>query len=307
MGVEVAGKQFVTVDLESIARRGCGGQVTSFGAIPEGPRVGVVGSRDPMPEQLAATRDIVAGLVQAGAIVVSGGARGIDEQAHRHTVELGGKTAVVLPAGLLGVDKRQAVLCRFVRTGGGIVMSREKPLSGHMNGSYRRRNAVLVRLIDALVVVCADLRSGTLMTANMARQQQIPVFVVPWRGTDFPSAGSNELLRLGCRLVSDRTGARTLVADLGHNATIDGAAQGWQRYATPKPRGRLPLVVPQGGDSRLVSAIDQALATTLDTGLSLEELVSCTGGTRSELAALLLRLCMDGQLQRASFGRYRRA
>ena len=289
------------------------------GELPaEGPRIAIVGGRAASPTQLAQARALTDGLVAAGAVVVSGGAFGIDAQAHEQAARRGGRTVVALPAGVQRpTPKAHTELFGRVLAANGAIISREAPGSEFGRGMYRRRNRVLVAAVDAVVVVCAQRRSGTLITARMAQKAGVDLRVVPWSPDAPCSEGSNGLLAGGARAIWGAEGARSLVAQsLARQPTsrqpmlpiIDGAAEGWQEYAPCKAfPARESLKVCAGDDPALVAAIDRALADRPGIGLSLEELVTQTARPRAVLAATVLNLLMEGQLQRASFGRYLRS
>jgi len=292
------------------------------GKLPDGgPRIGVVGSRSADPPQLAATAELVTGLAEGGATIVSGGALGVDGAAPRAALQRGAATVVALPSGLDAPSpKRHLGLFAAVLAGGGALISREAPGFRFNRGAYRRRNAVVAAMVDALVVVCAAPRSGTMITAGMAARAGVPLYVVPW-GPGLPNAdGGHGLLAAGATPIRGVAGGRALAAaprvasrcaprlhtDDG-NGAIDEPAGGWQRYAPPTPGERRPLTASPDGDPALVAAIDGALAERPGAGLSIEELVVRTARPRPQLAAAVLNLLMEGQLQRAPFGRYVRS
>lgn len=271
----------------------------------EGLRVGVVGARAADREQRRATQQLCGELAAAGAIVVSGGAEGVDEEAHRAALDAGGATWVCLPAGVgHGGTVRQRDLSTAALRGGGAVLSCEKPENGHQRGGYRRRNAVIVSLIDALIVVCGGRSSGTLITARMAEKHDVPRRAIPWNIGSLNSDGSNDLLARGWSALARLDDGQAVLAALVDDNNIDAVAIGWQRYAPLAPRQPSPLRGPVGADPQLIDAIDQALRGRPKVGCSLEELVAAVCRERSQVAPLLLQLRMSGQIQQAAFGRY---
>ena len=237
--------------------------------------------------------------------IVSGGAKGIDAAAHNAALEVGGHTVVCLPAGIAnGGMARQRALCSHVLHGGGAILSCEKPDSKHQRGGYRRRNRVIVGMIDALIVVCGAPSSGTMITAEMASRAGLPRFAVPWTIGTPNSGGSNELLADDWLALPEISDPARVLKRLLAKTDIDVAGRGWQRYAPTTPAGPQPMRVQAGMDKALVAALDRALAQQQATGLSLEEMVAATGVQRAELAPLVLRLQLTGQLRQAAFGRY---
>ena len=269
------------------------------------PRIGVVGARRACRRQLHATTTLCKALVDAGAVIVSGGAVGVDTEAHYAALRHNGNTVVCLPAGVgHGGGSHQYRLCKSVLANGGAVVSCEPPQSGHHRAGYRRRNAVIVALVDALVVVCGGAHSGTLITAAMADRANLPRRAIPWSPGIVCSAGSNDLLANGWHALSRFDDGKHLLQTLLGQDGIDVGGRGWQRYAPLEPRSRSSMHDPTGNNSDLVSAIEYALAEKPDEGLSLEELINRVGKERSQLAPLLLQLRMTGQIQCAPFGRY---
>lgn len=223
----------------------------------------------------------------------------------------GGTTVVCLPAGVAtGGNHAQRRLCGEVLRSGGAVVSCERPEAGHLRGGYRRRNEVIVGLVDALVVICGGDPSGTLITARLAEKADIPRCAVPWAPGTPTSDGSNDLLAAGWRALHRLTDPaavlRALELEDAGSGSIDVAGRRWQRYAPPTPQQPQSLRAPGGTDPQLVAAIDRALAEQPDEGLSLEELVDALRIDRGVLAPLVLQLRLTGQLRQVPFGRYLR-
>lgn len=158
-------------------------EVAVSGELPPGPCVGIVGSRRPTPYGLRQTDQLARGLAHRGFTVVSGLASGVDGQAHRSCLEAGGTTVAVLGSGLDRPYPRQhrMLLEDIIRDGGGAVVSEfpfgASPRSFH----FPMRNRILSGLSDAVVVVEAGERSGSLITARHALDQGRTVYVVPGR------------------------------------------------------------------------------------------------------------------------------
>lgn len=281
-------------------------QLWVVGAVPgRGPRIGIVGARKATFAQCRAAQTLSAALVRAGATIVSGGAAGIDSVAHHTAVTAGGRTVVCLPAGVRdGGNLAQRSLCEEVLRAGGAVVSCEAPSTAHAARAYRRRNEVIVSLIDALVVVCGGDRSGTLITARFAEEADLPRRVIPWAPGTASSDGSNRLLTSGWRAVIDLDDGAAALEQLLRDQSIDGTRPGWQRYAPPPSAEPPPLRGTANTDTRLLAAVEQALQKAGPQGLSLEEMVQNTGEARGDVAALLLHLQMTSQVQPTRFGRH---
>lgn len=158
--------------------------------------VGIVGTRrsDPGAERFA--HDLAKALAGHGIGVVSGGARGIDGAAHRGSLEGGAPTVAVLathPA--WAYPKRHLSLFERIAREGALIGETEdhKPLKGY----FLKRNRLIAALAEALVVVQAPLRSGSLSTARVALAIGRPVFAVPASPWDPRAKGNQWLLANG--------------------------------------------------------------------------------------------------------------
>ncbi|MCR6647033.1 MAG: DNA-processing protein DprA [Cellulomonas sp.] len=142
--------------------------------------------------------DLAAGLVDAGFVVVSGGAYGVDAAAHRGALASGGRTLVVVAG---GVDRAYPAgnvrLIEEAVASGGAVVGEVPPGSLPTRSRFLQRNRLIAALGTATVVVEAAWRSGALSTANHAARLNRPVGAVPGPVTSMASAGCHRLLREG--------------------------------------------------------------------------------------------------------------
>lgn len=166
--------------------------------------VAIVGARGVTPAGAKAAFALAAELAQLGAVVVSGGALGVDAAAHRGALGAGGRTVVVTGTGIdVDYPRQHGVLFDEVVAGGGALVSMFAPGTQPMPGCFVRRNALIAALADVVVVVEASARSGALHTAAAARQFDRVLAAVPG------SVATDRLLADGAALV--RT-ARDVVA-----------------------------------------------------------------------------------------------
>ncbi len=139
-------------------------------------------------------------LAEAGFIIISGLARGIDQAAHRASVASG--TVAVLAGGQSQIypPEHEDLLLKIVG-GTGAAIS-EMPL-GHAPraADFPRRNRLISGAAVGVVIVEAAQRSGSLITARMAGEQGREVFAVPGSPLDPRSAGANDLIKQGATLV----------------------------------------------------------------------------------------------------------
>ncbi len=162
------------------------------------PAVAIVGARACSGYGRTVARMLASGTAAAGAVVVSGLARGIDGEAHRGALAAPGRTVAVLGC---GVDRdypaAHAELAHAIVAGGGLVVSEYAPGVEPAPWRFPARNRIIAGLAAATVVVEARERSGALITADFALEDGREVLAVPGEVTSALSAGTNALLRQG--------------------------------------------------------------------------------------------------------------
>lgn len=166
------------------------------------PAVALVGSRNASTAGLAFTERLARGLGEAGLTVVSGLARGIDARAHRASLPTG--TIAVMAGGQDRIyPASHAALVEAILGEGGAVLA-EMPMGWEPRGrDFPRRNRIISGLSYGTVVVEAARRSGSLITARYALEQNREVFAVPGSPLDPRAEGTNDLIRQGATLVSE--------------------------------------------------------------------------------------------------------
>ena len=165
--------------------------------------VGVVGARSCSGYGRAVARMLARELAAAGAVVVSGMARGVDGEAHRGALDAAGRTVAVLGCGIdRDYPTAHAELARRIVAGGGAVVSEYEPGVEPAPWRFPARNRIIAGLSSAVVVVEARERSGALITVDFALDGGREVLVVPGEITSALSDGPNALLRLGATPVT---------------------------------------------------------------------------------------------------------
>jgi DNA processing protein len=164
--------------------------------------VSVVGARKPTPYGKAVAEKLARDLASAGIVVVSGLARGIDSTAHWGALK-GGKTVAVLGSGLDYIyPKENKSLFKKIIERGAVVTEfprKSPPLAFH----FPQRNRIISGLSLAVVAVEAAKRSGSLISARLALEQNREVMAVPGNITSGLSQGTNWLIKTGAKLVED--------------------------------------------------------------------------------------------------------
>ena len=174
----------------------------SFGAaVPDGPRVGIVGTRRATGYGRDVARELGRELAAAGVGVVSGLALGIDGAAHEGALSAG--RAAAPPVGVVGsgldvvYPRRHADLWRRVALAG--VLLSEAPLGARPEPwRFPARNRLIAALADVLVVVESHAAGGSMHTVRAAAERGVTVMAVPGPVRSAASAGTNALLADGC-------------------------------------------------------------------------------------------------------------
>jgi DNA processing protein len=156
-------------------------------------------------------------LGEAGFTVVSGLARGIDARAHEASLATG--TVAVLGGGIDDVyPPENAALYQRIKDGG-LILSESPPGYTARAQDFPRRNRIISGLSLGTIVVEAELRSGSLITARLAAEQNREVFAVPGSPLDPRSKGCNDLLRQGANLCESAEDViRALEIQMGFDA-----------------------------------------------------------------------------------------
>ena len=163
--------------------------------------IAIVGTRGATRYGLDQARRLGRELAEAGFTVVSGLALGIDGAAHRGALEVGGRTLAALGGGVAKVYPREHEdLARLVANSGA-VFSEYHPLTSPLAGNFPARNRIVSGLSLGVLVVESPLRSGSLITARLAAEQNREVFALPGPVDRETSRGCHQLLREGAALV----------------------------------------------------------------------------------------------------------
>jgi len=173
--------------------------------------VAVVGTRQPSPYGRQAAQKLAGELAAKGVTIVSGLARGIDAEAHRAALAVGGRTMAVLGSGLdVMYPREHAGLARDIATRGAVLSDYPlgtKPDAVH----FPARNRIVSGLCLGTIVIEAGDTSGALITARFAGEQGRDVFAVPGSIFSKQSFGAHRLIQDGAKLV---TGVQDVLDEL---------------------------------------------------------------------------------------------
>ena len=216
-------------------------------------------------------------LGENGIGVISGMALGADSQGHRGCLAGGGYTAAVLGSGAdVCTPASNRSLMEEILARGGCILSEQLPGTPGRPENYPRRNRIISGVSDGVIVVEADERSGTSITANMALEQGRDVYALPGNITSIMSRGTNRLIREGAvPLIS----VESILEELGLETAQDSE------------KDSLP---PLGKDEEII------YRTLRQTGAAgADELCALTGKAPGELAGLLSVMEIKGLVLRS--------
>ncbi len=164
--------------------------------------IAIVGSRKCSEYGKIVAMKIASEAVLNGFSVISGMALGIDNFAHRGALKAGGNTIAVLGTGIDVCYPRQheALYDRIATEG--LLISEQEPGTGPKRYTFPLRNRIISGLSEAVIVVEARADSGSLITAELAMEQNRQVFAVPGNITSLFSLGTNRLISEGAQIVS---------------------------------------------------------------------------------------------------------
>jgi len=242
----------------------------------------VVGARRASRESCLITRRWCHYLSDRQICVVSGMAYGIDAAAHGGALEGNSPTVAVLGSGLATLSEQQLQQVQAIASQG-CVVSEFFPQVTARPEYFPRRNRIIAALSHATLVMEADVRSGSLITARKAIDYGREVFSVPGSVLGGNHAGCHQLIREGATLTEN---ADDVLQSMGWAPGEKGLAAGGKTY--------------QPADS------DEAkLLQALSTGsMHLDHLAETCGLTVPELSPILLRLELQGVIERLPGSRY---
>lgn len=165
----------------------------------------IVGSREASPSAANIIHDLLSPLLIYNIGTVSGLARGIDALAHRETLRCRGTTTAVMGAGLSRSsfyprDNYQLYL--DILGQGGLILSEFSPLTPPLKQNFPQRNRIIAGLSQAVLVIEAKEKSGSLITASYALDCNREVLAVPASISPESPQGTNELIKQGARMVT---------------------------------------------------------------------------------------------------------
>lgn len=243
------------------------------GRLSDAPTVAVVGSRKATPYGCQVARLLGEELGRCGVVTVSGMARGVDAEAHRGALRVGGVSWAVWGCGPDRVYPPEHTGLATEISGSGALITEYPPGTPPRRHHFPERNRILAGLSRAVVVVEAAARSGALITARLAMEEGRDVLAVPGNIFSELSVGPNTLIRVGARPLLT---PRDLFEAIGLQPP---AAVG------SSPEADLGWI-------------------TGDEAVTVDEIAARSGMTVAEVTARVLELELSGDLRRLDDGRF---
>ena len=258
--------------------------------------VALVGSRNASINGQRMAESLAAELAQAGLIVVSGMARGVDAAAHTGALRTG-KTIAAVAGGLdIPYPPEHADLQRQIAESGAVIS--ESPLgTAPQARHFPRRNRLIAGLSLGVVVVEAAPRSGSLITARLAQENGREIFAVPGSPLDPRARGANDLIRQGAHLTEN-------LDDILSNLPDHPSRQGISRsplFARPDPRGlrepETPFQTSDTAPGEMAHIREKILSLLTPAPTAVDDLVRRCQFSAPAVMAALLELEIAGRVE----------
>lgn len=165
--------------------------------------IAIIGSRNCSENGKILAKKFAKELVEQGLTIISGMAKGIDSHAHIETLNNKGNTIAVLGNGFNNIFPKENInLYRKIIESNGLIISEYPPNVKAKSEFFLERNRIVSGLSIGILVIEAAYRSGTSVTARIAKEQGKKIFVLPHEIGDIHGVGTNNLIRKGATLVT---------------------------------------------------------------------------------------------------------
>jgi DNA processing protein len=246
-----------------------------------GSSVAIVGARNASALGFKFARKLASEIGQAGHLIVSGLARGIDTAAHEAALPTG--TIAALAGGIDSVYPPENGKLQAEIGERGLLVSEMKPGTVPRAEYFPRRNRIISGMARATIVMEAALRSGSLITARRAAEQGREVFAVPGSPLDPRAEGTNKLIREGATLL---TGSADILDTLQTKFTPSS-----QMFLEPDHEFEQPAAVTASDRQKILSLLQPS-------PIDLDDLIRESRLAPSVVAGILLELELAGLAER---------
>jgi len=251
---------------------------------------GIVGTRKLTSYGKEAARELTRDLINSGGFtIVSGLAMGIDAVAHQAALDAGGKTIAVLGGGVSDANigpKINLPLAKNILKNDGLLISEYSDDEEIFSVNFAMRNRIISGLSRGVLVVEADEKSGALITAHCALDQNRDVFAVPGNIFSSKSIGPNALIKKGAKLV---TSGQDILDEYGYNLRLFNGKNNNISTKNPVEQSIIAIL-----ENRGESSTDEIIADLPNLNIS---------GILSSLSTLEI----NGLVKQSGNGKYRKA
>ena len=272
--------------------------------------LGIVGARQCTLYGREQAQRIAAQLAERGLTVVSGGARGIDTCAHLGALQVGGRTVVVAGCGLLNCypPENDHLYERIVKEGRGAIVS-ELPLdSPPAKENFPPRNRIIAGMTLGIIVVEANLKSGSLITARLAAGDYgREVFALPGRVDSPASAGTHHLIKTAtAHLVENADDVLEHLGDVGRMLQKATEAEHQEKHAANGDLFEGRVAEEKSAPPRWTSIQQKIIAAAQGNaaGATVDDIVDATGLAPQVVMAELTFLQIKGGVKRMAGNRF---
>ena len=248
--------------------------------------IALVGSRNASAVGRRFVRTLAAEFGNAGFVTVSGLARGIDTNVHQASLETG--TIAVIAGGIDIFYPPENIDLQREISEKGVVITEMMPGTRPQARHFPRRNRLISGISRATVVIEAAVRSGSLITARLAAEQNREVFAVPGSPLDPRAGGTNKLIKNGATLVSSAADVIEVMRDIENRQIGQGDFFANDDGFTEFPPDDLPdMTIRQ-----------QVISLLSPAPTSIDDLARESGADIPTVHAILLELELAGRLER---------
>ncbi len=250
------------------------------------PSLGVVGARNASLTGRKIAEDFSRKTGQAGYVIVSGLARGIDSAAHLATLATGTVAVVAGGIDVIYPPENEKLYQQICEQGAVVAESPfgTEPIARH----FPRRNRIISGMSMGVLVVEAAAKSGSLITARMALEQNREVFAVPGSPLDPRAEGANGLIRDGAHLATTADDIISVLRTLRMQSLQDPAGRGWQGGGGSSA----------AQDDPPKALYDKILENLSHTPVEMDELIRAVDAPIGHVLTVILELELAGRIER---------
>lgn len=285
--------------------------------------IGIVGTRKASAYAVKVAHIMSRGITECGALVVSGGALGVDTAAHKGALTAGGQTIAVLGCGLGAGYLNENKSLRDVIKNNGALVTEYPPFTRASRTTFPMRNRIISGLSVGVLVVEAGVKSGSLITANFAAEQGRDIFAVPSSVLSVDFAGTNKLIDDGAMVatkpaqIAAAYAERFSTIDLSKVRTVDELMNDETDKSANVKKDDSKLSFEALEENREKRINNEKIALTLsgdaktvfmclnDCFLHIDTIIERTGLTSARVMASITQLEVMGLVESASGKRYR--